>query len=486
MLKDRKAHDPNANHISVHPGPFAGGVLSSDENDASLPHHQDSSAGSMPTVFSGAKVPELKSLKGETLVRMSYSPRNKQIHIIMQSTDTNTLHAVFDAPLTLRPGTSNIGAGRVYVGFTATTGNSAYATVSLQSWSLKTTGTDACQTGFKKTASGQCIVTNEEAGHECPRLTSCETCVEDVYNCIWCDSKCVVGTADGVRDCDSIMMEPLACSASLSKLWLYMLLLGLVVVIVFGVVLFRTLPVVQSFRAISVLVALVGGALFGMLISFMTSVSLVEITETPFFSVTFGAFFLLESFLIGNHVHGNEIPERGWDKHVIMLVSATIWLFVSGILCFVVEKRWVHWLSPGSKIAFYSVVGSSLNFALVMSIYDIFAEARNACLDKSRPDRRTPGQASGSRVKLATNTARVALLAVSSFLSGLYFGYMFGSFRIEDESLYRVSLALEQESAYTYPVGAVIGAISSTLLQIVRLPLASDEQIDRFIRKCTG
>ena len=34
----------------------------------------------------------------------------------------------------------------------------------------------------------------------------------------------------------------------------------------------RTLPVVQSFRAISVLVALVGGALFGMLISFMTSV----------------------------------------------------------------------------------------------------------------------------------------------------------------------------------------------------------------------
>ena len=112
-----------------------------------------------------------------------------------------------------------------------------------------------------------------------------------------------------------------------------------------------------------------------------------------------------------------------------------------------------------------------------MSIYDIFAEARNACLDKSCPDRRTPGQASGSRVKLATNTARVALLAVSSFLSGLYFGYMFGSFRIEDESLYRVSLALEQESAYTYPVGAVIGAISSTLLQIVRLPLASDEQL---------
>ena len=48
--------------------------------------------------------------------------------------------------------------------------------------------------------------------------------------------------------------------------------------------------------------------------------------------------------------------------------------------------------------------------------------------------------------------------------------------------MYRVSLALEQESVYTYPVGAVIGAVSSTLLQIVRLPLATDNEIERYIR----
>ena len=421
MLKDKKTSDPDANHISVHPGPYNGGPLSS--KDSSVPSSESSSgdisAGSLPTVFPSSKVPDFRKMKGETLVTLVYRHSSKRLHITIKSVEPNApLHATFEAPLNLRPGAKGNGAGKVYIGFTAVTGQTAYATIALQSWSFRKDGVSYCQDGFKQSAGGQCIVTNKEAMHECPRRSTCEQCVEDVYNCVWCDEKCVVGTADGVRDCDALMMEPLACGASLSRVWLYMLMLGLVVVVVFGVVLFRMLPPIQSFRAISVLVALVGGALFGMAISFMTSVSLVEITETPFFSIAFGAFFLLEAVLILQHVRSDELPDRGWDKHVIMLTFSAIWLAITGVLCFVVEKRWVHWLSPSTKILFYSVLGSSLNFALVMSMYDIFAEVRTQCFSSHHVRDRVHGQNS-SHLKLATNTVRVALLAVSSFLSGL-------------------------------------------------------------------
>ena len=214
-------------------------------------------------------------------------------------------------------------------------------------------GVSKDQNGF-----GQCI-TNAEAMQECPRRTSCEMCGGGLQLRL-VRHKVRRWHADGVRDCKAVALEPLSCSASLSKLWLYMLLLGLVVVIVFGIVLFRTLPVVQSFRAISVLVALVGGALFGMLISFMTSVSLVEITETPFFSITFGAFFLLEAYLIGNHVYGTEFPERGYDKHVIMLLIATFWMFISGCSASLSRKDTFTFWVPGQRSPFILLSGLQL------------------------------------------------------------------------------------------------------------------------------
>ena len=64
----------------------------------------------------------------------------------------------------------------------------------------------------------------------------------------------------------------------------------------------------------------------------------------------------------------------------------------------------------------------------------------------------------------------------------MFFGGVFGYLRVEEEASYRVALALQQESAYTFPVGAFVGAISAALQQFLQLPLASDEQIDRIIR----
>ena len=47
---------------------------------------------------------------------------------------------------------------------------------------------------------------------------------------------------------------------------------------------------------------------------------------------------------------------------------------------------------------------------------------------------------------------------------------------------YRVALALQQEALWTYPVGAVVGGIAALLQQVLQLPLASDDAIDRMLR----
>jgi len=42
------------------------------------------------------------------------------------------------------------------------------------------------------------------------------------------------------------------------------------------------------------------------------------------------------------------------------------------------------------------------------------------------------------------------------------------------QHLYRVALALQKETAYTYPFGAVVGALSALFYQITLLPLADE------------
>lgn len=414
--------------------------------------------------------------------------------------------------------------GAFHVGFTASTGKS-FAKFALLSWSFKALGAGEseqkvghlCTPDFN---GPMCSMTNEAASRECPRRSNCRECVEDVYNCVYCgggngdrdigeggvakgekegekegEGRCVVGVAENVRTCSSLALEPGSCSGGLSRVWLYLLIAALVVVVVFGVVLFRMLPVAQSFRAISLLVALVGGALSGMLLSLLVSAMLVEISETAFFGAAYGLFFLVECFLIAGHIVKEEVPVRGWrHPHVLLLCACDVCIFVAALSCFLLDKRFIRWLPEAPKVLFYANLGATLNFCLVFSVAESVAEVAQRCCSadqqgyaanivSSRELELESGKsAAGRRASVIAHQARVALVAAASVLSGLWFGFMFGTLRIEEEALYRVALALRREAAYTYPVGALLGGASAMLLQLLQLPLASDEQIDRILR----
>lgn len=42
---------------------------------------------------------------------------------------------------------------------------------------------------------------------------------------------------------------------------------------------------------------------------------------------------------------------------------------------------------------------------------------------------------------------------------GAMFGFIFGLMSIEDEAEYHIKLALMKEEAYTWPLGAILGAL---------------------------
>jgi len=47
------------------------------------------------------------------------------------------------------------------------------------------------------------------------------------------------------------------------------------------------------------------------------------------------------------------------------------------------------------------------------------------------------------------------MLAVSALISGMYFGYIFGSMELEDINRGHVELALKEQNYYCYPLGFV-------------------------------
>ena len=68
--------------------------------------------------------------------------------------------------------------------------------------------------------------------------------------------------------------------------------------------------------------------------------------------------------------------------------------------------------------------------------------------------------------------AQVRLIAISSVLTGLFFGLTFGVLDLEDElikSHYHMRHALQTESRICYPVGACAGMLSALAGQLLEL-----------------
>lgn len=307
-------------------------------------------------------------------------------------------------------------------------------------------------------------------------------------------------------------------SANLSKVWIYLFFVATFLLMVMGFLVMKFMPMAKAFRILSLVVALIGGSFFGMFVSFIVAVSLVEISETPVFAIAYGLFFLLEAAVVGRFVRGQLKDRSLWTSHSMILCKqeelttlpyqvaksthprnigiAACWIFLSGVLCIVLDKRWVHWLPEKAKILFYMILGTSLNFCLIFSMADLanacfakmaaFYRARYGIKSRRRfEDYDRPLSDDVNLHSIMHSSPRILILAAASIVSGLYFGFMFGMLRIEEEASYRVALALQQETAYTYPFGACIGGIAALVYQVTLLPLTTDENIEYMVAQST-
>jgi len=377
---------------------------------------------------------------------------------------------------------------KFYVGFTAATGAKSSARFAVTEWTFGALGRQGCVAGF---TGPDCAITNEEAERWCKQRGTCALCAQDVYNCMWCVSKseCVVGTREGTAQCSGIVDEPGSCDGGLSLVLLWTFMGVSTTVFVLGLVLVRTLPKAQAFKAVALLVSTVLGGMAGMVLSYMIAACLVEVSASVLFATFFGVFFLFEGALVAQTLWTHE-RKKGMSRQLAVLGVANLWVVLAGLECFVLNKKLLLWLPESPKVLMYGTVAGAMTFCTVFSLVDICNEAylrwhrRNSdtaqhfalhdVLDPAAWDE--PSR----RVLVVTRShARTAVLLAASLLSGFYFGYMFGVLKIEEKQLFRAALAIRQEAVYTLPAGALIGGLSGLVLQIIEWPSASDWEIEK-------
>jgi len=190
------------------------------------------------------------------------------------------------------------------------------------------------------------------------------------------------------------------------------------------------------------------GAGLGVIVSFIVNITLVEISISPFFSLYFGALFVCVGLIIMWRVHGLQpnpmTPDDGTVQRKQRLMMFSCLILVSGLLCFILEKQWFVGLGPLSKVPLYTVLGTSVSFALTFALVDLV----NFVLGFF--------QVYVARPLVESNEQVTAVLSLS-FVMGSIFGFIFGVMDVEDEVSYQLGLALKREESYCYPIGAVLG-----------------------------
>ncbi len=452
LIPSKENDDPQKHHISVHIANSDGELKPKEQQGYSY---------------------ELKS---------SLSPFKKSVRVsINYQPDIGTISITFKGEgdeETVRFSIPNIATNQYsptstyYAGFTASSSSSSFAQISIEDWyfEAKSSNDPTASLCAKRFDGYGCMISNVEASKECPRKDTCVSCANDVYNCAWCTdaktkvSKCVVGDSETISGCSFVALEEDVCDESLSRGIFYLISFSVLLVVVFSIVLFYSLPVVQSFRAISLLVSLVLGAVAGALISLVISISLVEVSLNPIVSFLYGAMFVAEAYMIMRHVLDHEIPSmhassrgstnelRATRIRIVLLLFSVFWIFITGVVCIVLQKQWVHWLPEWLKVLLFMILAASLNFCVVLSGFDLFNLAREKYMERMSSN--SSGNVPNRRrlVTIARDDASLAILIVASIFSGIMFGYVFSTMRIEEsEEIFETRMALQKEMIITYP-----------------------------------
>lgn len=191
--------------------------------------------------------------------------------------------------------------------------------------------------------------------------------------------------------------------------------------------------------------SLVGGGL-GVVISMVVNSALIEISISPFFSTYFGVLFILVGCLILWRVVSHEATDPMQMKKVHLAVFAGI-IILSGMLCFMLDRRLFQGLAPWMKVPLYTVLGLAVAFALTFSIVDLLNYVLGFCRSSmSKP--------------IVESSQQVYLVLCVSLAMGCVFGFTFGYLDVEDEQAYHIRVALMREEHYCWPMGTVLGGMA--------------------------
>lgn len=179
----------------------------------------------------------------------------------------------------------------------------------------------------------------------------------------------------------------------------------------------------------------------------------------------FGVLFLFQSLLLANHVYVEEIQAGVKSKSNMIQLSAIACLFLlSSVFCFVLDKQFVDWLPESRKVVMFSLLSMSLTCSLVFACFDVWHQVWLLYLRKTHATIKRKLFLNVLKSKSAT-----PILSLSAVFAGCYFGYVFASLHIEEQdSVYLASLKLREEGVYTYPVGALVGALSGLIVSMMR------------------
>jgi len=214
------------------------------------------------------------------------------------------------------------------------------------------------------------------------------------------------------------------------------------------------------------------GVVLGIIISLIVNCTLVEISISAFFSLYFGILFIVVGAIILWRIFSQDESSADTKSKRVPLAAFAVLIILSGMICFALERHWYVGLTPLMKVPLYTILGTSVAFALTFSVVDLV----NYVLGFLQVSIAKPFVESANQVYL--------VLTVALVMGGL-FGLIFGVMDVEDEVSYQIRLALLREERYCYPVGAILGGIVGFANEYLRqmeehgvsLPNGFDEDI---------
>lgn len=195
----------------------------------------------------------------------------------------------------------------------------------------------------------------------------------------------------------------------------------------------------------STLITSIAGGVIGIICSLVVNCALVEISTSPFFTLYFGCTFLVIGIVILWRLTVSTTDIDNSQRRFLRYFATMI--VVSGIVCFFLRQSWFLHSPFILKVLIYTLLGVSISFALTFTIVDLV----NYFISMFETSVARP---------LVESKSQVLIILVIACTMGAMFGFIFGLMSIEDEAEYHIKLALMKEEAYTWPLGAILGALA--------------------------